>query len=514
MFIIILLYFAIGAHSFSVWPQTLYGNIPHHCPSFLKCKLQDGSKVQGCTPYIDPDKCHPEMCFINNVYVVDYQNGVVVDDCKTTCPTGRHSTSGETCRTCPGGWFQPKEGQNACIKSVQNEIQLQGWSSSKTYTQNINAACKQCPTGWVTSDNQEGCVLMCDLGQRKHPVNDQCYDCAVGKFNDIRNDNTCKSCAPGMWQNQTKQPSCKTCPDGYISKSTGVECEQCADGNHPENNVCTACPAGYAGTNGVCEKCAQNEKTSNTGQTACDQCATGTYSEPGSSSCLAETTCTAGQAGSPCTDCAAGQFQNENKKATCKSCPDDEYQDQQGKTECKTCAFGNYRSSTSCSACQSPNYGTDGEHGCKQCPSGKTVNSSNPLAVNAEKKSWYNTTYGKLYYEGTLNASLCDFDDFVEYNRTTCDDLATAFNTDCNTQQQVLQNLIRCTNLKNEYASCRNEAVGCPDISCAPDGYKEQNIYHDFIRSRCIGSPPAPITGTVTNASWHTGDFEGYNPCI
>ena len=78
-----------------------------------------------------------------------------------------------------------------------------------------------------------------------------------------------------------------------------------------------------------CKNCPENKFTDQTLQTECKDCSTGEKSEAGSASCQR---CGAGEAGTPCKQCLAGEFRagSDTDAKTCDSCPKGYYQSQKG----------------------------------------------------------------------------------------------------------------------------------------------------------------------------------------
>jgi hypothetical protein len=104
--------------------------------------------------------------------------------------------------------------------------------------------------------------------------------------------------------------------------------------------VCTPCPAGTWGLNGLCHPCLPGTANTATGREACLPCAAGEYQDSeGKSSCMP---CPAGhycQAGATTPEpCQLDYVQPDTGKPSCVPCGHNQYSnDKVGQTECLTC---------------------------------------------------------------------------------------------------------------------------------------------------------------------------------
>ena len=124
---------------------------------------------------------------------------------------------------------------------------------------------------------------------------------------------------------------------------------------------------------------ARNVKGTHTNQIQCQLCPGGKYTTlTAASHCLS---CVAGgfstDPTTPCTNCPAGYYQDNNGQAQCLPCVAGQYQNQNGQTLCYDCVAGQYQNiqaQISCEICPDGTYfeGT-GALSCKTCPTGFTA---------------------------------------------------------------------------------------------------------------------------------------------
>lgn len=101
--------------------------------------------------------------------------------------------------------------------------------------------CVLCPAGQITSDNED------------------CVDCAAGKYHADPDDTSCTECAQGTYQNELGQSDCKTCAAGSYQKDRGkTVCTKCGKGKYSASegataeSACLGCTGGGVATrNGV-----------------------------------------------------------------------------------------------------------------------------------------------------------------------------------------------------------------------------------------------------------------------
>ena len=178
----------------------------------------------------------------------------------------------------------------------------------------------------------------------------------------------------------------KTVPDFPVNHQSGIW-----------DVVCEGCPMGtyaYALTSGV--SC-HYTFSSSCQKTACAPCPDGYYNDQiGQTECTKK--CPAGRFYSDatrkantalwgqveCTNCAAGEYQNEEGKGACKTCSAGQYQDTTGNSACTACAAGKYSTASNRASCTTCNAGSitntgagTGATSCTACAAGKYSTASN-----------------------------------------------------------------------------------------------------------------------------------------
>ena len=326
---------------------------------------------------------------------------------KTECDPGYQDETGQTecktCDSCNAGSYET----TACA-SVRNRL------------------CSQCyQNHWQNETNQDYCkeCATCGNGQEvKHvcttTTDTVCEECSAGKFSD--DEDICKSCASGQYQNNPGQSSCKPCVVANALTVTSI-----APFNTANTCKATACNAGYALNNGVCEPCSPG--TYESGGT-CTECGIGKYGAPIvhtniPDNSLTEADCldlfnqeneeerydciTQNCGGNPILGCSKYQHASNGKwvywygsepgecpdgstcfskirsdeSTSCLSCPIGKYQSSTGKTSCDTCAS---RSETQ----KDGEFISTGATDCVQCAPGSFSLASSSTAYVRDKAGW------------------------------------------------------------------------------------------------------------------------------
>lgn len=196
------------------------------------------------------------------------------------------------------------------------------------------------------------------------------------------------------------------------SSSTGIATS--ATGT-PKKNI--SCAAGNKLVNGKCELCPANTYSLSKA-TTCTPCASGLFSNAGSSSCVSslDTTFTnspeiASSNVASSTSCAAGQYYDNG---TCRYCPLGSYS-LAGSTsiaEC-TCPAGKAGINGVCNTCRAGEYSAAGATICERCPSGLTS------LEGATSVSQCVCEYGR-YKNAAGDCVQCGSGQYVNTARTGC----------------------------------------------------------------------------------------------
>ena len=165
----------------------------------------------------------------------------------STCPAGKHSKqwppAGQSyttvgakearkCRMCPNGHYQPKPGQQKCMKCPVGQtavvIMTAGlncgticdmgkFSTDDGMSWDEKSPCKSCPGGKYTSIVQStGC---------------QTCTCPSGKFQQNRQYCACVPCPAGKYQEWDLHTTCTACPKNKFQGKPGAEvCSDCKSG--------------------------------------------------------------------------------------------------------------------------------------------------------------------------------------------------------------------------------------------------------------------------------------------
>ena len=174
----------------------------------------------------------------------------------------------------------------------------------------------------------------------------------------------CEACEAGQYDHDSATPTedggrastpCEPCPSGRYSSAVQRLCDgQCATGTYSApgsttSDDCQACPGGQydddEDPSTECVVCGRDSFT--TSATSCVPCASDTFSAPGSTECG---TCAAGEShvsaeddgsGATCQQCVAGRYDHDQSAGTaCQPCPIGFYSSAVGATSCIACPDG------------------------------------------------------------------------------------------------------------------------------------------------------------------------------
>ena len=294
------------------------------------------------------------------------------------CELGRYqnASGSSSCLKCPSGRFQDQEGSLECKECPEGTQQpLEG-----------QARCDGCPPGTrsVVDGNDLSCVN-CTVGRyQSFFAQAECVDCPRGRYADQEGLQVCKRCEGNTFQDREGQTSCMNCPPAQTSNALKDGCDACPDGTVLSGTECAECDLGKYAKKGFseCLKCAHGRYADVKGLGACKlcpggryskeyfaksysvckSCSVGTFSNAGSYDCTdcpigryntqtASGSCTLCEPGrasdrirrsTPCDECQAGFFSNQEESITCERCSKGRFESQTGSTACDDCPLGTF----------------------------------------------------------------------------------------------------------------------------------------------------------------------------
>ena len=236
---------------------------------------------------------------------------------------------------------------------------------------------------------------MCCICMEAFPFEEECTACPAGSFSDMEGASSCSQCEAGKYS-LAGASVCTNCVAGKYSLHTeaakdsstwtGVHgsCSAYVHGAtyHPwcvVDGACSQCPVACQFKCGLAQKFA--------GASSCEDCAAGTYSATGASTCLPG--CPAGQTGpdaQSCVSCAAGKYKPASGSAACTDCPSNSLS-VQGSTALTNCLCNvGYTGPNggTCSACDWDTYkGATGSAACTACPAYSVTSATAQTAISS-----------------------------------------------------------------------------------------------------------------------------------
>ena len=342
-----------------------------------------------------------------------------------------------------------------------------------------------------------------------------CAKCAAGYY--LNADKTCTKCAAGTYQNLEGQLSCIKCPEDYECQAVdgsenkpclagkgsdegAATCEFCSAKIHEQckecsnTSVCTKCAAGYYITGGKCQKCGEDQKSSD--GVACENCPAGTGADAGSAKCdICRTADGLGRCLectnlSTCVDCEEGTYKSNGKCIECPvghKCP-------QGATTPTKCPAGYIQPNT-------------GQATCEPCPSGTEANESRTACndLGCDCGRYYNgglcelCPAGSKCIGGTAGPAICASDEYAPAGSCACQKCTISACTKCN-------NNGACIACQSGYYLSGGQCYGCGAgkylsggtcYACPKDTYNSS-----YAATSCTNCPSgATTTGTGATSS-------------
>ena len=265
------------------------------------------------------------------------------------------------CSHCPSGYHQDKAQQSLCLPCFPGQ-----YNDDSKQTE-----CKNCVAGKYTNTSQLKECYFCPIGYQQPDTSQTvCLGCSPGKFSDQTSATSCKECVVGRYQIESGQDGCHDCPSGRTTTAAGTpRCDLCSPGKHgdPDGDnedvngeiPCLECLVGMfadSSNKEVCKDCPIGFYQNEIGKSMCFPCIPGKYNDD-----LKQETCK---------DCDKGQFTSTSNQQSCKSCGVGESTPEPGSTRCEKCPVG--EAGTPCEECATGQYrgSTDSAVACLACPAG------------------------------------------------------------------------------------------------------------------------------------------------
>ncbi|XP_013070411.2 uncharacterized protein LOC106057644 isoform X3 [Biomphalaria glabrata] len=293
--------------------------------------------------------CKPCANLDDNDITISAQTGATSQtNCsKLVCQAGYYPLN--TCTPCDYGWYQPSKWQDTCLACPSNKTTYIRGSSNASdcevqcgkgqeivngVCQNCQIgfyndkrdpsrrSCLSCPIGYITSRTGADDVSLCSItdcskpGEYRNPIDNKCYPCPVGTYQDTPRQNNCKPC-PSLTTTQS---------EGSSSINSCIE--NCTAGSEYITNQCVPCRQGYYRplSSWSCLRCPSDRTTVKTGSLSIVDCS--------------QVICAVGQAfnGTRCANCPKNTYQDSTGQFTCKVCPPNQITVTEGTatiTDCK-----------------------------------------------------------------------------------------------------------------------------------------------------------------------------------
>ena len=301
-----------------------------------------------------------------------------------TCAAGRYTniTKAAACSLCPPG----KNLVDASdLATAHDDIERCSDCPQLTYSpvKGLGEDCFPCLTARTVGAVE---CAGCAPGKKKQG-NEECEDCAAGRFTDKRNQQQCKACENGKYGTVAGMSQCTDCNRGQHGSDVAV-------GAATKEAGCINCPAGkYSDIDGLalasnCKACEAGFWSSDPGiekESQCKSCIAGTYSNVGAgerTSLGACTDCDAGRYSSTtaattfaqCISCPEGYFQKDSASLYCLPCQPGKFAESEASPACDDCAvqtFANATGARVCHNCPPGSVASTGAAACLECAPGK-----------------------------------------------------------------------------------------------------------------------------------------------
>ncbi|GMH77627.1 hypothetical protein TrLO_g10306 [Triparma laevis f. longispina] len=307
----------------------------------------------------------------------------------TSCPSGKFITDDSVtaalhadlaaCIDCDAGTFASEYGSSSC------DI-----CSFGKYSSIASINCTSCPSGKFITDDSVTAALHADLAA--------CIDCEAGKMaNDPTTASNCDICTFGKYSS-IASINCTSCPSGkfitddsvtatlHADLAACVDCDGGKSSTAPASSCPLICPPGTYAAGTPCTSCSAGKFNENEQQESCINCGSGRYSVTVRSTIESDCrNCEPGKAsaeevrGSPCEACPVGTAAPAPGLGSCPGCQAGTYSNNpDGAISCELCEVGKYIAASGSSSCDDCGAGTynliQGSITCDKCPAGQKMN--------------------------------------------------------------------------------------------------------------------------------------------
>ena len=334
----------------------------------------------------------------------------------TECTAGTYAGCGETrCSECiPGQVDSDSSSATPCTACLPGQY----WQGA---VGGSSSSCIQCSAGQADTDEDSTTACVdCTIGTYAAVGSALCASClSTGQYDDDRNPATpCSDtdicvqiCEAGTQDSDCDDSTdCVTCRPGQYAAGglafPASRCQDCVPGKTDDDSdpasACVSCSPGYyaeTGNNGICIGCPLGKFAPTAGgasATACEDCQTGQYAGPGSSSC---TFCSSGRAdedddpATECTECAAGTYAGCGETRCSECIPGQVDSDSSSATPCTACLPGQYwdagnaSSLSACIQCSAGQADTDEDSttACVACRQGEFCSAGATVVIDCEE---------------------------------------------------------------------------------------------------------------------------------
>ena len=392
------------------------------------------------------------------------------------------------CTWCPSGYEALDMGSSACTTCPVGKRGI-GYGVGCTnclpglYRRNDDVdllSCRKCPSGWIQSKQGRGQCIECPSGKVQPTVGrTECHDCNVNHLANVSGMLTCIACPRGYEAKGIGASICSECPEGRYGNGTTLGCVSCEVGrfrpsrdplfyfckncpgkfffmffilwgkkrvSHLDINIffsvflllvdsliagwrqpemrkggCLKCKMGKAqATNEstTCDFCLKDQYTDKAGKLYCTDCPSGYTSALGMGSTTCST-CSIGQhssgKGLGCQYCLRGKFRKNDPYdqhfLECRACPSGFVQNKTASGFCNLCAPGLYKQyyeEFTCDECPAGWHRSEMQNSsyCLICPAGETTRVGGSATCNTCDAGEYGSSNGTCTFKTFISVTV------------------------------------------------------------------------------------------------------------